>query len=325
MTITATVPGRWSRAYLPPLAAAAAAMVLSDLAPTTIGALLVALLFGAILANFGRVSAAFLAEQATTAKWMLRAGVVILGLRLPFQEIARIGGFGVFVVACTVSLTYILTLRLGSRMGLDDGLVTLIAAGFSICGAAAVAAVCDVVRSRERDVALAVAMVTVFGGLMIGLVPWGARILGLTNLQTAIWAGASIHEVAQVAAAASIIGGNAVAFAMLIKLGRVAMLAPVCWAAERSQRSTSTARKIPWFIFGFVAMAAIRSVAPLADVALDVANTVTTLLLAAGMFGLGLGLRLGDLWPVPVRVLLLAACSSAIALGTSLALIVVLY
>ncbi|HET6563449.1 MAG TPA: putative sulfate exporter family transporter [Marmoricola sp.] len=310
------------RAYLPALGAAAAAMLLSRLAPA-LGALLLALLLGAVLANSGRVTSVFLAQQATTAKWMLRAGVVMLGLRLPFQEIAAIGGSGVVVVAGTVSVTYFLTRRLGARLGLDEGLVTLLAAGFSICGAAAIAAVSDVVRSRQRDVALAVAMVTVFGGLMIGLLPWAATVIGLDDLQTAVWAGASIHEVAQVAAAASLIGGNAVAFAMLVKLGRVALLAPVSWVAGRSQATTTPGPKVPLFLMGFAAMATLRSVVPLPDMALDLAATATTLLLTAGMFGLGLGLRLRDLWPVPPRLLLLAATSTAIALGTSLALILV--
>ena len=324
MALATSAPVTWVRVYLPALAAAAAAMLLSELVPM-LGALILALLLGAVLANSGRVTPTFLTEQASTAKWMLRAGVVMLGLRLPFQEIALIGGTGLLVVVTTVSVTYFLTRRLGSRMGLDEDLVILLAAGFSICGAAAIAAVSDVVRARQRDVALAVAMVTVFGGLMIGFVPWAATLLGLDNLQTAVWAGASIHEVAQVAAAASIIGGNAIAFAMLIKLGRVAMLAPVSWTAGRGQAASATGPRIPWFLIGFAAMATLRTIVPLPDIALDVTTTVTTLLLAAGMFGLGLGLRLRDLWPIPPRALLLAAASTAIALGTSLAMIVALF
>jgi uncharacterized integral membrane protein (TIGR00698 family) len=265
------------------------------------------------------------AVQADPAKWMLRAGVVLLGLRLPFQEIVSIGGKGLLIVVATVFVTYRLTRRIGAWLGIDEGLATLIAAGFSICGAAAVAAVSDVVRSRQRDVALAVAMVTVFGGLMIAVVPGSAHLLRFNDLQTAIWAGASIHEVAQVAAAASIIGGDAVALAMLIKLGRVGMLAPVCWFAGRTDAETSGGATVPWFIVGFAAMATLRTVVPLPTTALDLGAMATTLLLAAGMFGLGLGLQVRDLWPVPTRVLLLAVASTVVALGTSLMLILALY
>ena len=316
--------GALLRAFLPPMVAAVVAMLLGDLMPM-LGALLLALFFGAILANSARLTTAFLAEQAGTAKWMLRAGVVMLGLRLPFQEIAMIGLRGLLVVVATVGTTYFLTRRIGAWMGLDGRLVTLLAAGFSICGAAAIAAVSDVARARQRDVALAVAMVTVFGGLMIAVVPWSAQLIGLGEVQTAVWAGASIHEVAQVAAAASIIGGNAIAFAMLIKLGRVAMLAPVTWAAGRGRGTSTNGPVIPWFIVGFAAMALIRSLLPLPGCVLNTASTVTTVLLAAGMFGLGLGLRLRDLWPVPVRVVGLATLSTATALGCSLLLILGLY
>lgn len=316
--------GALLRAFLPPVAAAAVAMLLSDLMPM-LGALLLALFFGAVLANSGRLPTAFLTGQAGTAKWMLRAGVVMLGLRLPFQEIATIGLRGLLVVVATVGMTYFLTRRIGARLGLDDRLVTLLAAGFSICGAAAIAALSDVARAKQRDVALAVAMVTVFGGLMIAVVPWSAQLIGLGDLQTAVWAGASIHEVAQVAAAASIIGGNAIAFAMLIKLGRVAMLAPVTWAAGRNRGTPTRGPVVPWFIIGFAAMAMARSVLPLPSGVLDTASTLTTVLLAAGMFGLGLGLRLRDLWPVPLRVLALATFSTAIALGCSMVLILALY
>lgn len=111
---------------------------------------------------------------------------------------------------------------------------------------------------------------------------------------------------------------------MFIKLGRVAMLAPVTWTASRSQPTTITGPKIPWFLVGFAAMATLRSIVPLPDIALDVATALTTLLLAAGMFGLGLGLRLRDLWPIPARLLLLASASTAVALGTSLTLIIAL-
>jgi uncharacterized integral membrane protein (TIGR00698 family) len=197
------------------------------------------------------------------------------------------------------------------------------AAGFSICGAAAIAALSDVVQPRHPAVAVAVAMVTSFGGLMIGVVPWAAGLLGLSELQSAIWAGASIHEVAQVVAAASILGGGAVAPAMLVKLGRVATLAPVSFFAGRNRAAAVRAPLVPWFLVGFALMVAIRSAFPLPLVLLDVASHATTLLLAAGMFGLGLGLRLKELWPLPPAVLGLAVISTTIALGTSLALILV--
>ena len=316
---------------LPPLgvalAAALAAVAVSGLVPL-LGALLVALALGTVVANTPLAHARVLVGHAAVTKLLLRLGVVLLGLRLPLGDVAAIGAAGVLVVVATVVLTYAATRALGSRLGLDQRLVTLLAAGFSICGAAAIAALADAVGARQKDVAHSVALVTIYGTAMIVLVPWAVAGLGLSEEQGAIWAGASIHEVAQVVAAASIIGPGAVAVATTVKLGRVALLAPTYLVAVRSVGAPASAGRVPllpWFLVGFVVMVALRSSGLLPGQLVDAADDVTTVLLAAGMFGLGLGLRLRELWPVPAGALVLATCSTRVAAGTSLALVVALY
>ena len=320
---------------LPPLgvalAAALAAVAVSGLVPL-LGALLVALALGTVVANTPLAHARALVGHAAVTKLLLRLGVVLLGLRLPLGDVAAIGAAGVLVVVATVVLTYAATRALGTRLGLDQRLVTLLAAGFSICGAAAIAALADAVGARQKDVAHSVALVTIYGTAMIVVVPWAAAGLGLSEEQGAIWAGASIHEVAQVVAAASIIGPGAVAVATTVKLGRVALLAPTYLVAVRGAGSGTGARSsagrvplLPWFLVGFVVMVALRSSGLLPGQLVAAADDVTTVLLAAGMFGLGLGLRLRELWPVPAGALVLATCSTLVAAGTSLALVVALY
>lgn len=319
-------PG-FARTMVPAIAASALAVVISLWLPYP-GPLLLGLLFGALVANFRHTTSEFISAQMPAAKLLLQLGVVLLGLKLPLDKIVTLGPRGAAVVIVTVTVTFTLSRWFGKQLGLDHGLVTLVASGFSICGAAAIAAVSDVVKSKEKDVAMAVAMVTIFGGAMIGVVPWLASALGLTDVQSAVWAGASIHEVAQVAAAASLIGGNAVALAMLIKLGRVSTLAAVCWAAGRNIDATDDTDKppaLPWFIIGFALMSIVRTVVPFGDTAVQISGDATNLLLAAGMFGLGLGLRFKDLWPVPPRLLVLAASSTAVALVTSLTLVLAIY
>ena len=316
---------------LPPLgvalAAALAAVAVSGLVPL-LGALLVALALGTVVANTPLAHARALVGHAAVTKLLLRLGVVLLGLRLPLGDVAAIGAAGVLVVAATVVLTYAATRALGTRLGLDQRLVTLLAAGFSICGAAAIAALADAVGARQKDVAHSVALVTIYGTAMIVLVPWAAAGLGLSEEQGAIWAGASIHEVAQVVAAASIIGPGAVAVATTVKLGRVALLAPTYLVAVRGVGAPASAGRVPllpWFLVGFVVMVALRSSDLLPGQLVGAADDVTTVLLAAGMFGLGLGLRMRELWPVPAGALVLATCSTLVAAGTSLALVVALY
>ncbi|MFD1826275.1 YeiH family protein [Mumia zhuanghuii] len=312
-----------------PLFAAFVAILLSDLVPL-LGPLMLALALGAVVANAPALSEATTHALADVSRTCLRLGIVVLGLRLSVSDLLSVGWGAALVVIATVAVTYAATCRLGDALGLDRGLVTLIAAGFSVCGAAAIAAVRDGVRTRQRNVALAVALVTVYGTAMIVLLPPAARLLGLSTEQAAVWAGASIHEVAQVVATGSLIGGTlAVALATTVKLGRVVTLAGVYVVAARrdaadgaGEAGPSKAPLVPWFVTGFVLAVLLRSTGVLGESILDVGDHLATLLLGAGMFGLGLGLRLRELWPVPARALVLATASTLVAATTSLVLVV---
>jgi uncharacterized integral membrane protein (TIGR00698 family) len=311
---------------LPALAAATVAVVVSAFYPL-VGPLLVALAIGAVVANSRLATLPVLAGHAGATKLLLRLGVVLLGLKLPLGDIASFGPRGVAVVAITVVVTFTSTIQIGRRLGLDRDFVTLLASGFSICGAAAIAAVDDAVHAKQKDVALAVALVTLYGSAMIALVPWLSGVIGLTDRQSAIWVGASIHEVAQVAAAASIVGTGALAVAMTIKLGRVLLLAPTYAVATRraTAEGGSGTTLVPWFVVGFAIAAGLRSTGWLPEGVLDVTDLATTFLLAAGMFGLGLGIRARQLWPVPPQALVLATASTTVAAAASLATIAVLF
>lgn len=325
MSNDTAAPAPLTLRLVPPVVAAVAAVVLSSFVPL-LSALLIALIIGAVVANSRWGDARALQGHAKLTKLLLRLGVVMLGLRLPFGDILGVGVAGLVVIAATVITTYSMTIFIGSRLDLDRRFVTLLAAGFSICGAAAIAAVADAVRAKDKDVALSVAMVTLFGSIMIVLLPWTANLIGLTDEQAAVWAGASIHEVAQVVAAASIVGSGAIAIATTIKLGRVMLLAPVYALSARGSEQDDGTRLplVPWFVIGFAITVAIRSFGVLPESALSVAEVLTTLLLAAGMFGLGLGFRIRELWPIPWPAFVLAAASTVVAAGTSLILVAVL-
>ena len=249
--------------------------------------------------------------------------VVLLGVRLLLGDLVAVGLPGVLIIAVTVVATLTLTCLIGDKLGLDRGLVTLIAAGFSICGAAAIAAVESAVKRRDEDVGLAIAMVTLFGSAMIMIMPLGQFVFGLSDLQLGVWAGASVHEVAQVVAAASFGEAAAVAAATTIRLGRALCLAGVFSAARwrgRTDVVVARGRKlpiVPWFVVGFLLAAGLRTTGLrttglrtagwLSASVLDVTNVVTNVLLASAMFGLGMGIRFAVLFPVPWRVVGLAA------------------
>jgi uncharacterized integral membrane protein (TIGR00698 family) len=330
VSVTALEPR--TRDVIPaPLALVAAGLVALALGRvlTLVSPLLLALVIGAVAANLGGRSRWRLADPADATRLLLRAGVVLLGFRLQLSDLSDIGVRGVVVVVAVVVVTYLGTCWLGDRMGLDRGLVTLIAAGCAVCGAAAIAAVEGGIRRRGEHVALAIALVTLLGTGAIVALPLAARLLGLSEQQSGVWIGASVHEVAQVVAAASVAGAGAVAVAMTVKLGRVALLAVVYAMARGRARAEEVPAEagplVPWFVLGFLAAAGVRSTGVVPPVALTVVDGAATVLLAAAMCGLGLGLAVRRLLPIPMAAVGLSLAATGLAVGTSLVLTVALF
>jgi uncharacterized integral membrane protein (TIGR00698 family) len=300
------------------------AIVVNRLVPT-VSALLAAILLGAVLANTVTLPSRMNPGVGFAAKRLLRAGVVLLGLQLVLSDIAGLGAGMMAVVIAVVSLGIGGTLLIGRWLGIGFTQRLLIACGFSICGAAAVAATEGVVEAKDEEVGTSIALVVVFGTAMIPLLPLAVDTLGMSESVGGLWAGASIHEVAQVVAAGGVIGGPALAAAVVVKLARVMMLAPVLatlsWWLRRSSPAAPGSRRpplIPLFVAGFVAMMLLRSTGVVPTLTLQLAQLAQTTLLAAAMFALGLGIRFSTLRGVGGRPVLLALLSTILVAATGL-------
>ncbi len=234
---------------------------------------------------------------------LMRLGVVLLGLKLSLVDIIALGWVTITSTVLIVLLTFFGTLWLGRRVGLPGHQPLLIATGFAVCGASAIGAMSGVVKAKDRDTATPVALVTLCGTLAIGVLPLLWHPLGLTDLQFGHWVGAGVHDVGQVVATAQIAGSAALAVAVVVKLTRVLMLAPLVasvavYERRRAGSSGRTAGRppvVPLFVAGFLAMVLVRTVVPVPPAVLDTADLVQTVLLAMALFGLGTAVRLTDL------------------------------
>jgi uncharacterized integral membrane protein (TIGR00698 family) len=208
------------------LAVSGACLALTHVAPT-LPALLLAIALGTAARAAGWLPPVLDAGLAWTSRHVLRAGVVMLGLQLSVGDLLRLGVREVAVLLVTVAATFSITLWLGRRWRVGRALTLLVATGFSICGAAAVAAMSPVADAEDDDVATAVALVTVYGSLAMLLIPVIAGAAGLSDRTAGLWAGMSVHEVAQVVAAAGTVSAAALTVAVVAKLARVVLLAPL--------------------------------------------------------------------------------------------------
>lgn len=254
------------------------------------------------------------------AKRLMRIGIVLLGLKLSLMDIAGLGWQTALIIVAIVILSFIAIFSLGRLFKLPGDQPLLVAAGFSICGASAIGAFAAVTKDSNRDATIPVALVTLFGTLAIFILPLLRVPLDLDTVSFGQWVGASVHDVGQVVATAQIAGPAALSIAIVVKLTRVLMLAPMVAITgivlrriesrqlaglknadipvldtEKTSSSKPSVPIVPLFLAGFLIAILVRTSGILSDSWLSVADTIQTVLLGAALFALGSGVKFRSL------------------------------
>ncbi|MFD9129241.1 YeiH family protein [Kitasatospora sp. NPDC059571] len=273
---------------------------------------------------------------------LMRAGIVLLGLALGVRDLLGLGWATVAMVLAVVAATFGGTLWLGRRLGLPGDQPLQVATGYAICGASAIGAVGEAAGSDEEDIAASAALVTLCGTLAIAVLPLLHQPLGLDATGFGRWVGAGVHDVGQVVATAQTAGPEALREAVVVKLLRVLMLAPLVAgvAVAVGRRATGRAAApgvargagagagtragagrrppvVPLFVAGFLAATVLRSTGLLPDGVLAQAQQLRELLLAAALFGLGSAVDLPTLGRTGGRIAALGLASWAVVAGAS--------
>ncbi len=280
--------------------------------------LVIAVVLGLAYGNLmpGPLPAGWAEGVALSARRLLRIAVALYGLRISVQELALVGLPGLALAGAMVASTLAIGLAVGRLLGLDRETTWLTAAGSAICGAAAVLAVESAQRSAAAKSAMAVATVVLFGTVSMALYPvlYHAGWLDLGPVAAGVFVGATVHEVAQVVAAASAIDPTTVDTATLVKMTRVALLVPVlalvCVLAARRQRAPDGGPgqrlPLPWFVVGFAALAALNSLGWVPAAVVDASQPVVSFAMTMAMVALGMETRIARMRQAGPRVFALA-------------------
>ncbi len=236
-------------------------------------------------------------------KQVLRTGIVLYGFKLTFQSVVAIGLPAIFIDVIIVTATILLGILFGKWLKMDKDLALLTATGSAICGAAAVLGAEPVVKSEPHKTAVAVSTVVIFGTLSMFLYPalFRAGIIPLTPEEMGIYTGSTLHEVAHVVGAGNAMGKEISDAAIIVKMIRVMMLAPVLVvmsfalaraAVRAANKGSDTAIRrgkitIPWFAFGFLAVIGFNSLNLLPAPVVSGINNFDTFLLTMAMTALG--------------------------------------
>ena len=296
-------------------------------------ALVMAILLGMVIRGFWTPPEPWQSGIAFSAKQLLEVAVMLLGASISFAMIAASGslllGSVVVIVLITLSASYVLSRLLGLSLKLS----ILIACGNSICGNSAIAAVAPVIGADGDDIASSISFTAVLGVMMVLGLPLLIPLLKLSATQYGILAGLTVYAVPQVLAATVPAGLVSTQIGTLVKLVRVLMLGPVVlgfsllasrWHDPKGARAGSRFdlfKFVPWFIVGFLALAAFRSLGAIPGDLAEPIRRVTVFLTVVSMAALGLGVDVRVLARVGGRVTAAVTLSLLLLLAMSVALV----
>lgn len=289
--------------------------------------LVIAILLGMAWRNLIGLSARFAPGVSFAAKEVLEFAIVLLGASVDLPALLRAGPGLVLIIIIAVVVALTASALIGRALGLNPQLATLVAVGNSICGNSAIAAVAPVIKAKPEDVASSIAFTAVLGVIVVISLPLLIPILDFTFYQYGVLAGLSVYAVPQVVAATFPVSAVSGQIGTLVKLARVLLLGPVVvfFSIRHGARDASAGFRltkfVPWFIIGFLILAALRSVgllpvgvaAPLADVA--------RLLTIVAMAALGLSVDVRAIRKAGPRVIATVIASLLILITLSVALI----
>ncbi len=256
---------------------------------------------------------------AFSNKVLLRVGIILMGLRLNLEQIISAGFSILLIDVIVIVFTLTLMMSLGKWLSVDRHLAALIAVGTAVCGAAAIAAVAPLIHARKEFTAVSVACIAILGTIGTIIYTLLYHFFGLEPYQYGVFVGSTLHELAHVIAAAAPGGSESGDIAILVKLGRVALLIPVAFILgwvfppqihEEAKRRRVRDLPIPWFIFGFLACSGINTLGLIPPSVTSLLIALSVFFLSMAMAGLGLSIRFGDFKKVGVRAVFVGVAGS---------------
>lgn len=247
-----------------------------------------------------------------TASTLLRAGVVLLGLRIALGDLAVLGWQTALMLAGAIFTTIVLGVGLAKILGLQKRFGALTGGSVAICGASAALAISTILpkgENHERDTLLTVIGVTAMSTIAMVLYPIIAGQLGMTDTEAGIFLGGTIHDVAQVVGAGYSVSESAGDMATLTKLVRIAMLMPVVlimmlvikrFYKTNTQAEGGEVPKMPLFLIGFIALMLLNSFVTLPEFVIEAGTQVSRFFLVVSITAIGMKSNLGKLAEVGV-------------------------
>lgn len=296
---------------------------------SAISPLALCVLFGFMAANFATWPSWAEAGTKLASKKIMRIGVALLGFQLSVAALRAIGFKGVATVFLVVTFTIFGILALSKVFGMTGDLGLLIGVGFGVCGATAVAAIRPQTKATEEETSYAIALISLCGTLSIAVLPFLGHLMNLSTATFGAWTGAAVHDVGQVIATASIWNQDAISAAIVVKLARVCLLAPIVLilsirhrrylnATNQTNITNEKVPIIPFFVLGFILVAIFHNSVTLPSRLNEDIVLTSKLLLGAGLVALGSSVRWKNIRAIGSKPLIMGLIAWVIVAGVAL-------
>jgi uncharacterized integral membrane protein (TIGR00698 family) len=271
------------------------AFALSPIIP--IGAVAIAILIGMLIANTIKLDSKYSSGITYAEKSILAFAIATLGINLDFSVLAELGFSTIIIIVLGMIVTIYSTLFIAQFFGIDKKFALLLGIGNGVCGASAVGATKGIIKAKDDEVGISVAVVNFLGTVGIFLVPFIALMIGFDEREAGILVGNTLQAVGQAVAGGFAISDIAGESATVVKMGRVLMLTPLIiillWiykknATQNNSDAKSIVKNIPMFIVWFIGFSIIATLQILPQIVVDIIAMISKYALIIAMAGIGL-------------------------------------
>lgn len=300
-------------------AVAALATVLGGVAPV-VGAPVIAIVCGVVIALVKKPTARFEPGIGFTAKKVLQGSVVVLGFGLSLGQVLSTGAQSLPVLLGTLVVALGMAWLAGRALGVRGDTRTLIGVGTAICGASAIAATDAVIDADESDVSYAIATIFTFNVVAVLLYPTIGHALGFSQHTFGLWAGTAVNDLSSVVAASTVYGHAAASYGVVVKLTRTLAIIPIClglaavrgWRREEAAEAPSGGRIelrhiLPLFIVAFLAAVVLNTIGAVPRGWHHGLSDLSTWMITAALASIGLSTDAGHIRRAGLRPLALGA------------------
>ena len=301
------------------IAIAIAATCIGNFAPI-VGSMVVSILIGIIVGNTMNTEP-YNAGIKFSGKKLLQYAIILMGFTLSFKSAVQLGISSFPLIITSIVAALLVSYILGSYLGINTRIKTLIGVGTAICGGSAIAAASPIIKAKDEEIAFSITTIFLFNIIAVFIFPPLGHLLHFSDTGFGYFAGTAINDTSSVVAAGYAYSTSAGDTATIVKLVRALMIVPICLilvALQSSKDDFNIKQVFPWFILYFFLASVFASIVPIPHEAVKTIKVLSNFLMCTALAGIGLSVNLPKFFKIGSKPIALGAVTWMVVIMMSL-------